>query len=132
MLQPITSKVKPFIKVWDAINVTLRRKKCGAEEHLQTCTIPKHDFQKSLNSAYCLTTHTAQGRTFDQHYVIHEKEKMDCRLLSSTISRSRHSDYVHTSDVKIPSFASDPLICKNIKLSHSWITGCTLTNCQNT
>ena len=92
---------------------------------MQTCIIPKHDFQKFFISAYCLTTHMAQGRTFDQHYVIHEKDKMDRQLLYTAVSRSRHSDYVCFSDVKIPSFASDPLIRKNIKLSLSWITGCT-------
>ena len=41
-----------------------------------------------FNVAYCITTHKAQGATFDEPYTIHEFEKFDERLRYVALSRS--------------------------------------------
>ncbi|KAJ3027359.1 hypothetical protein HDV00_011257 [Rhizophlyctis rosea] len=120
------------VQSWTNKDVKLRRKVDNETDAVRefgkftnlSCKIPHDHFQRFFISAYCLTTHMPQGRTFDQDYVIHEKEKMDARLLSTSVSRLRHSKYVHFSDIKVPGL-DDPLMQKNLRASLASIQGCT-------
>ena len=51
-------------------------------------TVPIPEFNRMFNVAYCITTHKAQGATFDEAYTIHEFEQFDERLKYVALSRA--------------------------------------------
>ena len=51
-------------------------------------TVPIPEFNRTFNVAYCITTHKAQGATFDEAYTIHEFEQFDERLKYVALSRA--------------------------------------------
>jgi hypothetical protein len=51
-------------------------------------TVPIPEFTKIFNVAYCITTHKAQGATFDEAYTIHEFDQFDKRLKYVALSRA--------------------------------------------
>ncbi|KAJ3028162.1 hypothetical protein HDV00_010612 [Rhizophlyctis rosea] len=56
----------------------------------------------------------SQGQTITEDFIVHEKDKMDIRLLYTAVSRASHSKYLHFSDVKIPSVLDDPILKENL------------------
>ena len=62
-----------------------------------TCTI-KHDIFKHFDMAYCITTHTAQGSTYDFPFSIYEYRYFDKKLLYTAMSRSTQKSYVNFID----------------------------------
>jgi len=53
------------------------------------------EFSKMFNVAFCITTHKAQGATFDEPYTIHEFEKFDNRLKYVALSRSTNINHIN-------------------------------------
>ena len=53
------------------------------------------EFTRLFNLAYCITTHSAQGATFDYPYTIHEFNKMDARLKYVSLSRATIKEYIN-------------------------------------
>ena len=60
-----------------------------------TMEIITEEFTRLLNLAYCITTHSAQGATFDYPYTIHEFHKMDARLKYVSLSRATKKEYIN-------------------------------------
>jgi hypothetical protein len=53
------------------------------------------EFQKVFYPAYCITSHCAQGCSFDFDYTIHEWNKMDDTTKYVSLSRSKKREYVN-------------------------------------
>ncbi|TPX53088.1 hypothetical protein PhCBS80983_g06367, partial [Powellomyces hirtus] len=59
------------LKDWDEKIVVCRDDKYGRD-----CKVPRGMLQKHFLPGFCTTVHKAQGQTFNQSFLIHEKEKM--------------------------------------------------------
>ena len=57
--------------------------------------IPIVEFTKMFNVAYCITTHRAQGATFDEPYTIYEWELFDERLRYVALSRATDANLIN-------------------------------------
>ena len=53
------------------------------------------DFARLFTIAYCITTHSAQGESYDFPYAIYEFNKMDARLRYVALSRSTKKEYIN-------------------------------------
>ena len=53
------------------------------------------EFTRLFNLAYCITTHSCQGSTYDYPYTIHEFHKMDARLKYVALSRSTKKEFIN-------------------------------------
>ena len=62
-----------------------------------SCTI-KHDQFKHFDLTYCITTHTAQGSTYDFPYSIYEYRYFDKKLLYTAMSRSTQKQNINFID----------------------------------
>ena len=62
-----------------------------------TMEIERADFTRQFNLAYCITTHSSQGATFDYPYTIYELNMMDARLKYVALSRSTKQQYINIS-----------------------------------
>ena len=60
-----------------------------------TMEIERADFTRQFNLAYCITTHSSQGATFDYPYTIYEFHKMDARLRYVSLSRATKKEYIN-------------------------------------
>ena len=54
------------------------------------------DFQKLFYVAYCITTHKAQGASFDHPYTIHEFARFDERMKYVALSRATDIKFINT------------------------------------
>ena len=54
----------------------------------------------NLDLAYCITTHTSQGSTYDFPYSIYEYQYFDKALLYTSMSRSTKKSYINLIDYK--------------------------------
>ena len=61
----------------------------------ETMEIETAEFTRCFNLAYCITTHSSQGETFDHPYTIYEFHKMDSRLRYVSLSRSTKKEYIN-------------------------------------
>ena len=57
--------------------------------------ISKDQFQKMFRMAYCITTHSAQGATYDFPYSIYDWHLMDKRLKYFALSRSTSEKHIN-------------------------------------
>ncbi len=64
-------------------------------ESIATMDSPTDMFVKLFNVAYCITTHKAQGCSFNHPCTIHEWERMDNRLKYVCLSRSTKREYIN-------------------------------------
>ena len=64
-------------------------------ESIASMDIPTDMFVKLFNVAYCITTHKAQGCSFNHPFTIHEWERMDNRLKYVCLSRSTKRSYIN-------------------------------------
>ena len=60
-----------------------------------TMQIETKNFTRLLNLAYCITTHCAQGQTYDHPYSIYEFHRMDARLRYVALSRSTKKSFIN-------------------------------------
>ena len=60
-----------------------------------TMEIETADFTRCFNVAYCITTHSSQGSTFDRPYTIYQFDMMDARLRYVSLSRSTKKEYIN-------------------------------------
>ena len=60
-----------------------------------TMEIETADFTRCFNLAYCITTHSSQGETFDRPYTIYQFDMMDARLRYVSLSRSTKKEYIN-------------------------------------
>ena len=60
-----------------------------------TMEIETADFTRCFNLAYCITTHSSQGSTFDRPYTIYQFDMMDARLRYVSLSRSTKKEYIN-------------------------------------
>ena len=60
-----------------------------------TMEIETADFTRQFNLAYCITTHSSQGATFDHPYTIYQFDMMDARLRYVSLSRSTKKEYIN-------------------------------------
>ena len=59
-----------------------------------------HQNFKQFDLAYCITTHTSQGSTYDFPYSIYEYQYFDQPLLYTSMSRSTKKSYINLIDYK--------------------------------
>ncbi|KAI9093512.1 P-loop containing nucleoside triphosphate hydrolase protein [Phlyctochytrium arcticum] len=71
--QGILKGTRWTVSRWDDKEVMCINQK----DYKKWCTVPRGTFQKHFLSGFCTTVHEAQGQTFNQPFVIHEKEKND-------------------------------------------------------
>jgi hypothetical protein len=60
-------------------------------------TIPKKDFGRLFNLAFCVTIHKSQGATFTENYTIHEWTKLDKKLRYVAVTRTSNYKNIHIS-----------------------------------
>ena len=61
----------------------------------RTMEIDTTQFCRLFNVAYCITTHCAQGLTYDHPYTIYEFNRFDLRLKYVALSRSKKYEYIN-------------------------------------
>ena len=114
---------------WDKKTLTIERpiKKDGVQQWEQN-TIPMEKFYSYLLPAYCLTTHSIRGDTFDHPFVIHEFERMKCvKWRYTAISRGTHHKHLNICEpIVLPSIETDPAKMKQLRqYITSFVRGCT-------
>ena len=57
--------------------------------------IPTEEMTKMFHVAFCITTHKAQGCSFDHPYTIFEWERMDSRLKYVSLSRATQKQFIN-------------------------------------
>jgi ATP-dependent exoDNAse (exonuclease V) alpha subunit len=58
-------------------------------------SIPFKDFQKYFHVAYCITSHRAQGSTYNKPYTIHDFNMMPRRCKYVSLTRASKYEYVN-------------------------------------
>lgn len=119
--QGVIKGTKWFLHDWNETSVFCRDEKRGIE-----CEVPRSDFQKHFLAGFCTTCHKAQGKTFTEGFVIHEKEKMSKRMLYTAVSRSSHSKHIRFSNITLPGIDRDEL-----REKLSYVTGCSFDEFLN-
>ena len=57
--------------------------------------VPVKSFQKCFYVAFAITSHKAQGQTYDNSYTIHEWERMDTRCKRVALTRAKTWEQVN-------------------------------------
>ena len=60
-----------------------------------TMEIETKNFTRLFNLAYCITTHCAQGQTYNHPYTIYEFNRMDGRFKYVALSRSTKKSFIN-------------------------------------
>lgn len=79
------------VKKWGRKSVRIVEK--GTEESFRE--IPRGKFTEYFRPGYCITTHAAQGATFDEEYSIYDWSRLDNRGRYVALSRGTQMKNVH-------------------------------------